>query len=235
MGSSRLPGKSLMPLFGSSLLEVILHRLKGAELDRLWVATSDLKEDDSIASLAETLGHPVYRGAQEDVLSRFTAILKMDPSNWVIRFTGDNPLIHFETTNLLIRAAVNSQNIDYLSDFAARRYPIGALPEAINSSRLLRLADKSLDFHHRSHVTSHIWQSGKRVSSIKLPIQYSENREWRWTIDEDLDKKFFYELGDKFGPGIIDAKYQEVFDFLNDYPEIAKINLRVNQKKLILG
>jgi spore coat polysaccharide biosynthesis protein SpsF len=235
MGSKRLPGKSLTPIFGTTLLELILHRLKDADLDQIWVATSRLEEDDPIARIAESCGHPVFRGESEDVLSRFTAILEKNPAEWVIRFTGDNPLIHFETTNLLVGAARESTSLDYISDFIDRRYPIGSLPEAVRANRLVKLGEMKLAKHHRSHVTSYIWQSAERVGSLKLPGRFTEHPEWRWTLDEYLDLKFFLDLESRFGHGVRDAHYKELSDFLERNPEITQINRSVSQKKLNRG
>jgi spore coat polysaccharide biosynthesis protein SpsF len=235
MGSSRLPGKSLMELYGFPLLELILHRLKNLNVERLWIATTHLEEDDVIANLGERLGLPVLRGDSRDVLSRFLSILDLNPAEWVIRFTGDNPLIHHETSNLLIEAARDALDVDYISDFVSNRYPIGALPEAVKSERLYKLSEISMPSHHRSHVTSHIWQSGLRTSPIKLPGRYREHPEWRWTLDEPSDLKFFQEVGEQFGAKVIDAGFVELSNFLEGRPEIVRINQDVKQKNISEG
>ena len=49
MGSSRLPGKSLMDLAGRPLLERVIQQVKGSKfLDDVIVATSTESEDDAI-------------------------------------------------------------------------------------------------------------------------------------------------------------------------------------------
>lgn len=235
MGSSRLPGKSLMELYGFPLLELILHRLTNLNVERLWIATTHLEEDDVIANLGERLGLPVFRGHSRDVLSRFLNILDLNPAEWVIRFTGDNPFVHHETSNLLIEAAREALDVDYISDFVSNRYPIGALPEAVKCERLYKLSELSMASHHRSHVTSHIWKSGLRTSPIKLPERYLERSKWRWTLDEPSDLKFFQEVGKRFGTKVIDAGYVELSNFLDGQPEIVQINQDVRQKNISEG
>jgi len=49
MGSTRLPGKVLLPLQGQPLLAVLLDRLRPAQLVQSWViATTDLAHDEAI-------------------------------------------------------------------------------------------------------------------------------------------------------------------------------------------
>ena len=56
-GSSRLPGKVLADLSGRPMLAFLVERLKRcSSVDRVILATTDLKEDDALASLGATLG-----------------------------------------------------------------------------------------------------------------------------------------------------------------------------------
>ncbi|MCG8510682.1 MAG: spore coat protein, partial [Rhodospirillales bacterium] len=71
MASSRLPGKVLMPLAGRPLLEVLYRRIASAtHVDEIWFATGIDMENDPIEALGHSLGVPVYRGSDEDVLQR---------------------------------------------------------------------------------------------------------------------------------------------------------------------
>ncbi|MSS73606.1 MAG: hypothetical protein EXS64_19265, partial [Candidatus Latescibacteria bacterium] len=64
MGSSRLPGKVLMPAAGKPLLLHLVERLRrSCLLSRVVVATSDDPSDDSIAALCATESIPCFRGS----------------------------------------------------------------------------------------------------------------------------------------------------------------------------
>src|ERR1700675_2507479 len=93
MGSSRLPGKSLRPLLGRTVLGLLLERLKRArKLDAIVVATSDRAIDDPIVSLAGRYGLQSVRGSEDDVLDRFQRAVSEMPAHAIVRICADNPL-----------------------------------------------------------------------------------------------------------------------------------------------
>ena len=63
MGSSRLPGKSLMKINGIPLLKRVYDRAKICKnVDKAIVATSDKEKDNSLAEYCIENGIPVFRG-----------------------------------------------------------------------------------------------------------------------------------------------------------------------------
>ncbi len=94
MGSSRPPGKVMLPLFGEPALTLVLRRLGRARtLDEVVVATTPLPEDDPIVELAERAGHRVVRGG-ERMCSTDTWQQRGRPTRgWIMRITWDCPLI----------------------------------------------------------------------------------------------------------------------------------------------
>lgn len=71
MGSSRLPGKVMLPLDCDHVLEHGVRRVSSADrVDEVVVATSEKKQDDIVARYAEREGAGVYRGSEEDVLGK---------------------------------------------------------------------------------------------------------------------------------------------------------------------
>ncbi len=72
MGSSRLRGKSLLPILGVPLLTRVINTVKGLKgIDEIYVATTGLSEDDVIVQLAQTQEVKVFRGSALDLLERF--------------------------------------------------------------------------------------------------------------------------------------------------------------------
>ena len=72
MGSTRLPGKVLMPIQGQSILERAIRRLKASPaVDEVVVLTSCRDVDDVVEAEAGRLRVPAYRGPELDVLARF--------------------------------------------------------------------------------------------------------------------------------------------------------------------
>jgi spore coat polysaccharide biosynthesis protein SpsF len=114
MGSRRLPGKVLMPLAGKPLLWHIVNRVrKCASLDAIVIATSTLPENDAIARFAESLCVPLYRGAEEDVLARFSACAAAFNADVIVRVNADAPLIDPLLTEALV-ARLIATDADYV-------------------------------------------------------------------------------------------------------------------------
>ena len=74
MGSTRLPGKSMAPVGGVPVVELVLRRLaKATRLSKVVLATSDLERDDVLADRAAALGFAVFRGSETDLVGRYLA------------------------------------------------------------------------------------------------------------------------------------------------------------------
>src|SRR5688500_2696008 len=116
MGSSRLPGKVLLPLAGRSVLGWVVRAARQSEiLDDLVVATTTEQADDAVVAECERLGVAWHRGPVDDVLSRFTGALHAHPADSVMRFTADCPLLD---PALVRRAGIAfraTPGLDYLS------------------------------------------------------------------------------------------------------------------------
>ena len=71
-GSSRLPGKVLLPLMNMEVLRLVIKRLLKSEYcEHFVLATTTKIEDDKLAEIAIQEGIMVYRGDEENVLKRF--------------------------------------------------------------------------------------------------------------------------------------------------------------------
>jgi len=91
MGSTRLPGKSMMDLSGAPLLARILERVQRAKKPHAIVmATTQLAEDDVLATLAENMRVPVFRGSQNDLLDRYYQTARTFGADIVLRLPADN-------------------------------------------------------------------------------------------------------------------------------------------------
>ncbi|MBU1626722.1 NTP transferase domain-containing protein, partial [bacterium] len=97
MGSTRLPGKSMMEICGEPLLFHVIERVRSVDgFDEIVVATSIEDEDKPILEFCEGIGIPCFRGSKEDVLQRFFEAAKEYEPDIILRVCGDNPLISTE-------------------------------------------------------------------------------------------------------------------------------------------
>jgi len=236
MNSERLPGKIFAKVNGEeSLLALIWRRISGVEIE-WWLATTNSPADDVTEIWGSSNGLKVFRGDEDDVLSRFSAIVSKSKCDWVVRVTADNPLVDsFVINELISQAATAPSDIDVIGDKLAERYfPLGYIPEIVRAAALIRI-EKELSsdvFYHRSNVTSALYpEKSQKFSNNELP----KRSQWRWTIDTNLDLFMVRELFRRIGDGRINPNYLELVQFLDSNEQIANINQSVTQKGIEEG
>src|SRR5258708_5855791 len=131
MGSTRLPGKVLMPLGGPPALAWCVRAAQAAPgVDEVWVATSTLPADDAIADWCKDVGKgPCFRGSETDVLSRFAGCADAAKADVILRLTGDCPFLDPQVIGAVVRLQKNT-GAHYVSNVSPRTYPDGLDVEA---------------------------------------------------------------------------------------------------------
>lgn len=191
MGSTRLPGKVMLGLCGKTVLGHVIERVKMVKnIDEIVIATTT-KEDDSII-VEEALKYDVkvFRGSEEDVLSRYYYAAKENDADVVVRITSDCPLIDPEIIDEMLsrfKYLYKENKVDYLSNTLERTFPRG-LDAEIFSFKILEDAFINAEkYHQREHVTPYIYENAnkfKLVGGYQKDIDYSYHR---WTLDTEED------------------------------------------------
>lgn len=157
MGSTRLPGKVLMPLAGEPMLARIIQRVSTSLfLDHLVVATTDQPSDDPIVELCQDLGVSFYRGSEKDVLGRYLGVAIATNAAIIVRLTGDNPMVDGSLVDFVInRFLCTSGKIVYASNIDEAGFPFGLYVEVIEANAL-KSAGKVRSDENCEHVTWYI-------------------------------------------------------------------------------
>jgi spore coat polysaccharide biosynthesis protein SpsF len=231
MGSTRLPGKVLRDLFGKSVLEHVITRLKKANnIDEIVVATTLLPPDEQIVEECSRLGVPVFRGSETDVLERYWQAASTFKANHIVRITSDCPLIDPSIVDSVIEL-LNQEGADYSSNAIRRTFPRGLDVEAFHIDSLevaYRRADRP---EQREHVTPYIYQNPQKFKLVDYvhEVDYSE---YRWTLDTHEDWLMISAIYDHlYKPNEI-FTWEEAIKLMLSHPELALINSHVEQKKL---
>jgi len=197
MGSSRLPGKTLMPLWqGHSVLEVLLTRLRRCRrLDGLVVATSTQDDDTAIEALCRALAVPCFRGDATDVLGRLAAASREYPACYYVRVCADNPLMAAEPLEALVDFCV-ARDLDFAHNNRAGSGLVdGFGAEVLSAGALRRLAQEASTPEEREHVTLHIMAHPERYRSGQLAADPDLRRpQYRLDVDYHEDLEFLREL-----------------------------------------
>ncbi len=200
MGSTRLPGKSMAPIAGRTLLARVVERLKVRADLPVVLATTTLLEDDVLCEEAERLEIGVLRGSADDVLGRFAFAASALGVSAVVRATADNPAIDldapYRTLEILQRSGA-----DYVVDFGL---PVGGTVEAMHVHALVRANALASDAYDREHVTPFIRRDARSRAVDALAPAALRRPDLRFTIDtaDDLDymRRVYREAGPSSAP-----------------------------------
>jgi spore coat polysaccharide biosynthesis protein SpsF len=231
MGSSRLPGKSLAPLAGRPMLEVLMERVLPSRRVNHWIiATTQLPMDNAIEELAQRVGVTCFRGSENDCLDRYYRSARQANARTIVRLTGDNPLMDRSFVDWSVEQFLQSNPpVDYIESSTSKTFPLGLSLEVI-SFPALEIAwrdDPSPDT--REHVSPYIYQHPDlfRLGNLRGPYDYSH---MRWTVDTEADLQFVRIVFENFGR--TDFSWLEAAQRIEQHPEWLDINRHVAQRTL---
>ena len=201
MGSSRLPGKTLMKIEGREMLGMIIDRVKNSHyVGEIILATTDLKEDDKLVDWASKEGISFFRGESFDMLKRLSDTVKYLGANSFIEVLGDNPLIDSSIIDETCKEYINNE-YDYVS-ILTKEYP---------------------DFCKKD---SHIFPIGIRAQVINSKTIFEANRLARTPINREHATTYIIDNPKKFKIGLIEA--ENVFRELNKPDYTFAVNVKAN-------
>ncbi|THJ23521.1 MAG: acylneuraminate cytidylyltransferase [Nitrospira sp. CG24E] len=164
MSSSRYPGKVLAPFRGEP---VIVHVVRAIECvlpsSDIVVTTSGEKSDDPLAEYLDSLGISIYRGPLANVMKRFSSCLEQHPCDWILRISGDSPLLCQDLIRLVVRQA-EWFNGDLVTTIFPRTFPQGQNAELIKAGTLRSLSLMDLTPEDQEHVTPYFYRHPERFS-----------------------------------------------------------------------
>lgn len=228
MGSTRLPGKVLMPLLGAPMLTRVVERTRRAmTVDEVVVATTTHPADDVIAAIGGEHAWPVVRGSEMDLLDRYVAAARAHDADVIVRITSDCPLVDPELVDAVVRRLA-ADAADYASDtLPPRTVALGLDVEAMTRATLERADAEDQDPTWREHVTPYIYRHPERfrLTGVALPEDLSG---YRWCVDtaDDLEvvRRIYEALGtDRFG-------WRDVLEVVRANPDWALLNAHVQQR-----
>jgi spore coat polysaccharide biosynthesis protein SpsF len=161
MSSTRLPGKSMMPLADKPLVYRMVERLKKCKkVDEIIIATSDQPEDQVLVELAKELDVSYFQGSLLDVRDRYLKAAEKFKADFIMRIPADNPM-------------PDANEIDRLVEFHLEQNPAGF------SSNLAQVDN-----------SGYLDGIGAEIFSTKL-LQESVARSGSEVVKEHVHRNFF--------------------------------------------
>ena len=119
MSSTRLPGKSMMPLADKPLVYRMVERLKKCNhVDEIVIATSDQPEDQVLVDLAKELEVLYFQGNLLDVRDRYLNAAEKFQADFIIRIQADNPMPDSNEIDKLVKFHLEHNPSGFSSNLA---------------------------------------------------------------------------------------------------------------------
>lgn len=152
--SERLPGKVFLPLTSregitKSIIEWIYFRLQKTSLP-VYVIIPE--EDYALRAFLEEKNLPYKTGDHEDVRKRYIEVAEELDLEIIVRATGDNPFVAYETVLPTIENLISLE----LDLFSFIKLPLGMAVEAFTLSALKTHVPGYDSPIYREHVSLHI-------------------------------------------------------------------------------
>jgi spore coat polysaccharide biosynthesis protein SpsF len=228
MGSTRLPGKVLLPLVGRPILSRVVERTARAErIDEVVVATTVDPSDEPIVNLAAAEGWAVERASESDLLDRYIQVARAHEADIVVRITSDCPLIDPALIDQTIEAFVDGRG-DYASNtLVPRTYPRGLDVEVVSMDALEAAWRDDADPASREHVTPFLYRNPDRFRLVRVsgPDDRSAHR---WCVDVPEDYELVRRIYDELGRD--DFTWRQALEIVESHPSWASVNRDVVQK-----
>ena len=183
LDSSRLPGKSLLPLGGRPVILRVMEALNRVPAE---VRVLACPEDSTAAfePLAAEAGFALFAGPKDDVLKRYCLAAQNFGMDYVIRATGDNPFVFADAA-----AAIRSQAIALGADYAGYSgLPVGGGVEAVSAEALFHAERDSKTPTEREHVCPYLYGHPELFMLHRiLPPCNWQGEDIRITVDTEED------------------------------------------------
>jgi len=187
ISSKRFPGKVMKKIKNKTIIKILIDRLSYAKgfADIIFAIPDNKKNDRFFSYLKNIKKTKIYRGSENNVLSRYYGAAKKFKSDIIVRITSDCPLIDPHMLTRIINF-YKKNKYDYISNVRPRSFPDGLDIEIFNFETLKYAFDNSKTKLDKEHVTKLMIRS-KRI--LKYNFKNEKNfSKLRWTIDfkEDL-------------------------------------------------
>jgi len=242
MGSTRLPGKVLLPLANKPVLQHIIERLRRSKyIDDVIIACTTNEADEPIIDLCNQLDCKYYRGSEDDVLTRVLEAAKEYKTDIIVEVTADCPMIDPIISDALVEQ-LGKRYYHYASNVYERTFPRGfdcqvfwtVALEQVNNT-----VDNPID---RQHVSTWIYRNPKNNTAYKImnltcwdELQYTEGyrevdkSDIRLTLDTEEDYILLKKIFDLYGDNN-SFTFHDIIKLFDAVPNLKETNSHIEQK-----
>jgi len=231
MGSTRLPGKVLLPAAGRPLLDYHVARLAASGLPVI-LATTTEPADDVLVAYAEARGLGYHRGSETDVLARYYETAQRSNLGTVVRVTSDCPLVDGRLVGAAVARyqAENNPRV-YRSNAVVRTFPRGLDFEIFSMELLAEAFANATSPYEREHVTPYLKANPATAGRVVFRDEVwpgGDFSRFRITLDTAEDYAVLRALIEQHHAA--DLNTADLLALLEAHPEIMALNAHIEQK-----
>lgn len=225
LGSTRLPGKILLPFYkDKSILDLLIDKLKKIADSQIILATSVNSINDPLENIAKKNNILCFRGAENDVLQRFIDAAEKYQASRIIRICSDNPFLELDSINRLIHFATKNPQYDYIS-FHVNNTPsikthYGFWTEFVTLNALKKVTSLTDEPLYHEHVTNFIYTHPEHFNFYLLdtPSELVTHNKIRLTIDTQADFQNAQKIYEDLMHSNPYPTIEQIIRFLDNHP-----------------
>lgn len=233
MGSTRLPGKVLLPLCGKPMLWHIVQRCwAAAGVADVVVATTDQPQDQLIRDFCAAEGIAWYAGSETDMLDRYYQAALHYEADPVLRVTADCPMVdpgviaavlqmyQFSARRYDLVGAATGAGALYDDGFC---FPDGLDVECYAFACLERLWREARAPQDREHVSTYALRNEDRFAVGRV-YAHKDWRHHRWTVDHEADSTLAQHVYEALWTPERHFTMDAVLAYLAEHPAVYALN-----------
>lgn len=226
VGSSRLPGKVMMPLKGRAVLERMWERVTGIRTTaRFGIITSTESSDDVVETLCRNIGAPCYRGSRDDLLDRHYKAWREWGGEAIVKIPSDCPLIDPAVIDRVLQSY--RPTLDYLSNLHPQSYPDGNDVEVFSYGALETAWREATLPHEREHTTPFFWDNPKRFVLANVTADGPDlSKTHRYTLDYSEDYELIKIIFESLYPVNRLFGVEDIIRLLDNNPDLKRLNAK---------
>ncbi|HTR77356.1 MAG TPA: glycosyltransferase family protein [Gemmatimonadaceae bacterium] len=227
VGSSRLPGKVLLPLGGTTVLQRQIERVRAAtRVGTVVVATTTDRADDPIVALCEQTRTVCVRGHPTDLLARHCLAASTFDARVVTKIPSDCPLIDPRVIDDVLAFFLERPDLDYASNLHPPTEPDGFDVEVFSRTALDLANREAAQPHEREHTTPFLWDQPDRFRLGN--VRRADGRDYatshRVVLDYAPDYDVIRAVFDALHPANPLFTVDDVIAWLDAHPALAALN-----------
>ena len=224
VGSTRLPGKVLLPLAGKPIILHVYERIKhSTNIDNIIVATSTSKRDNEIVRLFADLDVTVFRGSEKDPLDRFFDTAARYRLQHIVRVMADCTVVDPDVVDQVISYYLEG---GYDFCYLGGEFPTGLDVTVFSYDTLKKTWQNTENMSDRQHIIPYMLQRRDlfRIGCVEI---FEGLYHHRWVLDHESDYRLMTEIYNELYEPDKTFVTEDILHLLDRRPEITQLNAHI--------